>query len=160
MSTTLTETIPHLELSDLNDLMPGVHEALRSMGKTATDTGFDKQLIELIKVRASQVNGCAYCIQLHLNIARQFGVSQAKLDLLAVWREPRSRFSRRECIALGWAEALTDLAHQPIPTDVYADVTSEFTNSELVALTVAVANINAWNRICGPLHFTPPEPTS
>lgn len=160
MSTTYASTIPHLELSDLNDSLPGVQGALREMGKAVTDTGFDKQLIELVKIRVSQINGCAYCTQLHLNIARQLGVSQARLDLLAVWRETSRRYSRRERVALGWAEALTDLAHRSIAADVYTDATGEFTETELMALTVAIANINAWNRICGPLHFSPPEPTS
>ena len=136
---------------------PSVIEALRMLSKAVDDSGLDKQLTELLKLRASQLNGCAFCLQFHLNLARKLGLAQIKIDLVASWREANV-FSVRERSALAWTEALTLMAHQDITDPLYAEVKNAFTESEIVFLTTAVGAINAWNRIAGALQFSPPLP--
>lgn len=136
---------------------PGVVAALRALGKAVEDSGLDPSLVEILKIRASQVNGCAFCLQFHLNRARKLGVAPAKIDLVATWREAVI-FSRREAAALAWTEALTLMADGPIPESAYADLESEFSAKEIAFLTAAIGLINAWNRIAGGLRFTPPIP--
>src|ERR1700742_4189638 len=89
---------------------PDIHEALLSLGKLATKSGLDRELIELIKIRASQINGCAFCLQYHILQAEAFGLSTDKINLVAVWREV-ALFSRRERAALAWTEALAVLGN-------------------------------------------------
>lgn len=136
---------------------PGVVAALRALGKTVEDSGLDPSLVEILKIRASQVNGCAFCLQFHLNRVRKLGVAPAKIDLAATWREA-GIFSLREAAALTWTEALTRMADGPIPERAYADLESEFSAKEIAFLTAAIGLINAWNRIAGGLRFTPPIP--
>src|SRR3981081_4777261 len=88
---------------------PTTRDALLAMGKTADDSGFDKEIVELAKLRVSQINNCAFCLQIHLNVSRRLGVPQDKLDLVATWHEA-GIFSEKECAALAWAETLTRLA--------------------------------------------------
>jgi len=101
---------------------------------------------ELIKLRASQVNGCAYCVDMHTKDAAAIGEDPQRLHLVAVWREAPV-FSARERAALAWTEALTLLPETGAPDDVYADVAREFSPVEQVALTVAIVAINGWNRL-------------
>ena len=136
---------------------PGVIAALRMLGKAVDDSGLDKSLTELLKVRASQINGCAFCLQFHLNLARKLGLAPAKIDLVATWREA-DVFSARERAALAWTEALTLMAQQHVADALYAELQAEFTESEIAFLTAAVGTINAWNRIAGALQFSPPIP--
>lgn len=136
---------------------PGVVAALRMLGKAVDDSGLDKQLTELLKLRASQLNGCAFCLQFHLNLARKLGLAQAKIDLVATWREA-GVFSSRERAALAWTEVLTLMAQQHVTDAQYAEVQAAFTESEIAFLTAAVGAINAWNRIAGALQFSPPIP--
>ena len=95
---------------------PTARDALLAMGKTADESGVDKEIIELAKLRASQINNCAFCLQIHLNVSRKLGVAQEKLDLVATWHEA-GIFSDRECAALAWAESLTRLADRGVPDD-------------------------------------------
>ena len=121
-------------------------------------SGLDKSLTELIKLRASQINGCAYCIQYHLNVARGVGVVPAKLDLVAAWREAGT-YDARERAALAWTEALTRMAERPVCDAVYAELQVQFSETEIAFLTSAIGAINAWNRIAGALQFAPPVPS-
>jgi AhpD family alkylhydroperoxidase len=114
-------------------------------------------LIELIKIRGSQINGCAYCLQFHLNAARRAKITETKLGLVAVWRDA-GIFSAREKAALAWTEALTHVTPAGVDDPTYNDAAKEFTESELASLTVAIATINAWNRIAMTYRFTPPIP--
>lgn len=136
---------------------PGVVVALGMLGKAIDDSGLEKQLTELLKLRASQLNGCAFCLQFHLNLARKIGLEQAKIDLVATWRDA-GVFSARERAALAWTEALTLMAQQQVTETQYAELQAAFTESEIAFLTSAVAAINAWNRIAGALQFSPPIP--
>ena len=111
-------------------------------------------LRELVKIRVSQINGCAYCLDMHIPEARHAGVSQQKLDVLAAWRESPA-FDARERAALGWAEALTRIEATGAPDADYEALASHFDARERVELTLTVTTINAWNRFAigfGSLH--------
>ena len=149
--------IPRIDYQKYEIEAPGVVAALRTISKAVEESGIDLSLIELLKIRASQVNGCAFCLQFHMNAARKLGVAPTKIDLVATWREA-GIFSRREITALAWTDALTLMADGSIPDKVYADLESEFSANEITFLTAAIGLINAWNRIAGGLRFTPPIP--
>ena len=134
---------------------PGAQAALIAMGKSSEESGLDKTIVELVKLRVSQINNCAFCLQIHLNVSRRLGLAQDKLDLVATWHEA-GIFSDRECVALAWAELLTRLADRSVPDEAYEAVCKHFSQDEVIALSVAVANINAWNRLGGAFRFAPP----
>jgi len=134
---------------------PGAPAALLAMGKSTEESGLDKTIVELAKLRVSQINSCAFCLQIHLNVSRRLGVPQEKLDLVATWHEA-GVFSDRECAALAWAETLTRLADRSVPDAAYGAVRAHFSEDEVIALSVAVANINAWNRLGAAFRFAPP----
>lgn len=136
---------------------PGVATALKMLGQAVDASGLDKQLTELLKLRASQLNACAFCLQFHLNIARKIGLPQSKIDLLATWRDA-GVFTARERAALAWTEALTLMAQRPVADALQAELAAEFSASEILFLTATVGAINAWNRIAGALRFPPPIP--
>jgi AhpD family alkylhydroperoxidase len=136
---------------------PAARDALLAMGKTADDSGVEKEIIELAKLRVSQINNCAFCLQIHLNVSRKLGVPQEKLDLVATWHEA-GIFSEKECAALAWAETLTRLADRSVPDEAYEAVRKHFSEDEVIALSVAIANINAWNRLGAAFRFAPPIP--
>ena len=110
-----------------------------------------------MKLRVSQINNCAFCLQIHLNVSRKLGVPQEKLDLVATWHEA-GIFSAREGAALAWAEALTHLAGHSVSDEAYEAVRQHFSESELVFLSTAIATINAWNRLGAAFRFAPPIP--
>ena len=93
---------PRLTYDAFRKIAPAAHDALLAMGKSVDESGFDKQVIELVKLRISQINNCAFCLQIHLNVSRKLGVPQEKLDLVATWHEA-GIFSDKECAALAWA---------------------------------------------------------
>lgn len=142
------------EYSDLQALAPDAYEAVRALGGLAAKAGIDKPLLELIKLRASQINGCAFCVQYHLLEAERLGVAVDKLNLIVVWREA-PQFSARERAALAWTEALT-LLTSGVDDEVYEQARAEFSDKELTYLTSAVASINAWNRFGVAYRWTPP----
>ena len=148
--------MPHArsEYATFRAQAPDIHEALLSLGKLATKAGLGKELIELIKIRASQINGCAFCLQHHVLQAEAFGLSTDKINLVAVWRET-PQFSGRERAALAWTEALTALAGG-VGDEVYAEASAAFSENELLYLTSAIAVINAWNRF-GTAYRWPPQ---
>lgn len=149
--------IPRISRADYDDLAPAAVAALRALGKAVDDSGLEKTLTELIKIRASQINGGAFCIQFHLNMARKLGVEAAKLDLLAAWRET-GVYSERERAALAWTEALTRMGRHSVTDTAWTQLQSQFSRSEIAFLTTSIGTINAWNRIAGSLHFAPPVP--
>ena len=146
-----------MEFVGFNKLAPDARAALSALSKAVDDSGLEKGLTELIKIRASQKNGCAFCVQFHLNAARKAGVSQTKLDLVATWRDA-GVFTAREMAGLEWTETLTTITPAGVSDEAYAEVGKEFAESELAFLTAAVASINAWNRIAMAYQFTPPVP--
>ena len=146
-----------LEFDGFEKIAPEVRAALTALGKAVSASGLDRQLVELIKVRASQVNGCAYCLQFHLNFARKLGVAETKLGLVAVWRDA-GIFSAKEKAALAWTEALTGVTPEGVSDEAYAAVSKEFEEKDVVFLTSAVGTINAWNRIAMAFRFSPAVP--
>lgn len=155
---TLPDQRPRINRSTFDRMAPAVTAALRALGQAVDDSGLDKSLTELIKMRASQINRCVFCIQYHLNMARQLGVSAVKLDLVSAWQEA-GIFSARERAALAWTEALTLMAGQSVSEAAYAELKAHFAETEIAFLTAAVGAINVWNRIAGALHFDPPIPS-
>lgn len=135
-------------------IAPATSAALLALGKAVDESGLDRSLTEIVKLRASQINGCAFCVQMHTNIGRQLKIPRAKLDQLVVWREA-GIYCARERAALAWTEALTLMATGGVPDAVYAQLQEQFSETEIAFLTAAVSNINAWNRIAGSLRFTP-----
>ena len=142
------------EYTDFQKLAPDAYEVVLRLGKLAAEAGLDKELLELIKLRASQINGCAFCVQFHILQAERLGVSADKLNLVVVWREV-AQFSARERAALAWTEALTMLPNG-VSNEVYAEATREFSEKELTYLTSAIASINVWNRFGAAYRWTPP----
>jgi AhpD family alkylhydroperoxidase len=123
----------------------GVH-ALLNLGKLISSSGLEASLLELVKIRASQLNGCAYCIDMHTKDARAGGESEQRLYALSAWRETPF-FTPRERAALAWTEAITNIQQGHACDEVYEEVRGEFDEAQLVRLTMAITQINTWNRI-------------
>jgi AhpD family alkylhydroperoxidase len=129
--------------------------ALTTFGNTALKSGLEAEFLELLELRASQLNGCAFCIQYHLSLARDAGLSQHKIDVVVAWREA-SIFSPAEKAALAWTEHLTRLNEQGAPDDAWRELQKHFSDEQIVSITVAISSINAWNRIALGLGFQTP----
>lgn len=124
---------------------PELMNAVLELEKTAANAGLEYALYELVKTRASQINGCAYCLHMHTRDARKAGETEERLYLLSAWRES-SYYTERERAALAWTEALTQVSTQGAPEAVYQEVCKHFNEQERVALTLAISTINVWNR--------------
>ncbi len=131
---------------DLLKTHPATTKAMMALEHQLVAGTLTVQLKELVKMRVSQINGCAYCIDMHVAEARKHGESDRRMHLVAVWREA-GLFDARERAALAWAESLTRLpATQDVPDSVYDEVQAQFAEAEIVELTLAVVAINGWNR--------------
>jgi AhpD family alkylhydroperoxidase len=126
--------------------VPEAMKAVAALDAYVQSSGLEPGLLELLKMRASQINGCAYCLHMHARDARAKGESEERLYLLDAWRES-PLYTDRERAALAWTEAVTLVSQTHAPDDVYEEVLDQFSEEEVVKLTVAVATINAWNRI-------------
>jgi AhpD family alkylhydroperoxidase len=142
------------EYQDFQALAPDAYDAVRILGQLAAKAGIDKQLLELIKLRASQINGCAFCVQFHILQGESLGIPTDKINLVVVWREA-PQFSPRERAALAWTEALTTIT-EGVSDEVYAQASAEFSEKELTYLTSAITSINVWNRFGAAYRWTPP----
>ena len=123
----------------------GIHAVL-NLEKTIQSSGLEPTLQQLVKVRASQLNGCAYCIDMHTKDARAAGETEQRLYALSAWRDTPF-FNSRERAALAWTESVTNIQQGHAPDEVYDRARREFSEAELVRLTLAIAQINVWNRI-------------
>lgn len=133
---------------------PEAVEILRKLERYVKGSGLEPDLVELVKLRASQINGCAYCIDMHTKDARTQGESEQRLYGVSAWREAPF-YSERERAALAWAESVTEIGRDRVPDDLYAQVSRNFSEKELVDLTMAIIAINSWNRLA--ISFrTPP----
>ena len=119
---------------------------LFALGAQVEASGLEHSLLELVKMRSSQLNGCAYCLDMHSKDARAAGETEQRLYLLDAWRET-ALYSERERAALAWTEAVTLVADGRVPDDVYDEASNRFTEDELVALTLAIVAVNGWNRL-------------
>lgn len=126
---------------------PDVLKAMLAMERAVHTLGLEESLIELVKIRASQLNGCAYCLDMHTIDARAEGESEQRITLLSVWHEAGELFTEKERAALAWTEALTLIADSGASDEVYAQAAAQFTPAELANLTLAIIAINGWNRL-------------
>ncbi len=130
---------------DYSQVYPAAMSAILKLEQAGKKSTLEPALRELVKMRASQLNGCAYCLDMHSKDARALGEDEQRLYLLNAWREAPV-YSPRERAALAWCEALTLLPESGAPDDVYAEVSEQFNAEEVVALTLAIVAINGWNR--------------
>ncbi|MGB9455312.1 MAG: carboxymuconolactone decarboxylase family protein [Bryobacteraceae bacterium] len=125
---------------------PEGFNAVRSVERAISASGLEPSLLDLVKIRASQLNGCAYCIDMHTKDARARGETEQRIYALSAWREGPF-FTPRERAALTWTEALTNIQQGHAPDAVFQEARREFDEADLVKLTMAITQINAWNRI-------------
>jgi AhpD family alkylhydroperoxidase len=144
---------------DYRKFAQGALNPMLALEKYISESGLEPKLVHLVKMRASQINGCAYCLDMHSIDARAAGETEQRLYTLDAWRETPF-FTDRERAALAWTEAVTLIAQTHAPDDVYADLQKHFTEKEIVDLTFVVGTINLWNRLAistraVPGHYKP-----
>lgn len=127
-------------------LAPGLFKAVLALDQAVKASEIDPDLLHLVKVRASQINGCAYCVDMHVKESLADGLDAQKLHLVSTWRESPF-FSQRERAALEWTESVTLIADTAVPDSAYEAMSAEFSEVEIAQLTVAIGTINIWNRI-------------
>jgi AhpD family alkylhydroperoxidase len=143
-----------MEGTEIRAFVANAMAAMVTFSGAPAKSGLPHELLELVKIRASQLNGCAYCLQMHYNDARKMKIAQAKLDQISAWHESPA-FDARERAVLEWTDAVTLIAQGGVSDEVYASVSAVFSKPELANLTVAVAAINVWNRFAATFHYTP-----
>lgn len=143
---TSTKEIMTMKRLDFMRIVPDATRAMMALEMYVRSSGLEPALLELVKVRASYMNGCAYCVDMHTKDARAAGESEQRLYAVPVWRETPF-FTPRERAALAWAESVTDLGHTGVPDDVYEEARAQFSDVEIMNLTMAVIAINGWNRL-------------
>jgi AhpD family alkylhydroperoxidase len=124
---------------------PGVMQAMQALETAAQKSGLEPSLVELIKIRASQINGCAFCLHMHTRDARAKGETEQRIYLLNAWRES-PLYSDRERAALTWTESVTLVSETHVPDEVFAQAKAQFSDEELAQLTLLIVAINGWNR--------------
>ena len=139
---------------NMGAVAPGAYKAMLDLEKYLNGCGLEQKLLHLVKLRASQVNGCAYCIDMHWKDARAVGETEQRLYGLDAWEES-PYYTERERAAFLWTESVTRLGEGHVPDSAYQAVKPHFSDKELADLTLAVASINAWNRIAISLRATP-----
>jgi AhpD family alkylhydroperoxidase len=131
---------------DYGKVAPGAYQAMLGLVRYLRECGLEEPLLHLIKLRASQINGCAYCLDMHWKDLKAIGEPDQRLYELNAWEEAPF-YSERERAALAWTDAVTKVAETHVPDEIYEKVRKQFTEKELADLTLAVATINAWNRL-------------
>lgn len=139
---------------DVTKVAPEAYQAVAGLERYVRQSGLEPSLLDLVRMRASQINGCAYCIDMHSKDARAAGETEQRLYALDAWRETPF-YTDRERAALAWTEAVTLVNHGHVPDEVYELARKQFSEKELVDLTLAVAAINTWNRISISLRAVP-----
>jgi AhpD family alkylhydroperoxidase len=132
---------------------PGAIAAMRTLERYLSSSGLEHSLLHLVKLRASQINGCAYCVDMHTKDARAEGETEQRLYAVAVWRDAPF-FTERERAALAWTDALTRVSEGGVSDELYRSLRKHFSEKELVDITMAVVAINGWNRLN--VAFQPP----
>jgi AhpD family alkylhydroperoxidase len=141
---------------DIGGTIASSYAAIGAFSRSAHEHGLDKPLAELVKLRVSQINGCAFCVAVHLKFARALAVEQAKLDLVAVWRESPV-FSPAEKAALAWAEEMARMP-EARPSDAVREALADhFSHDQIIGLNIAIASISAWNRMAVAFGFSPAD---
>lgn len=131
---------------DYRQAAPAAFKAMLDLETSVRRSGLDHSLLELVKMRASQINRCAYCLDMHSKDARAAGETEQRLYVLPAWREAPF-YSARERAALAWTEAVTEISGNEVADDLYAEARREFSEKEIVDLTLAIIAINGWNRL-------------
>ncbi len=134
---------------------PELMNALLGYNKAVEESGLERSLLHLVKLRASQINGCSYCVNMHSHEARADGETEQRLYLVAAWRES-PLFTARERAAFEWTEAVTQISHGGVSDELFARVREQFSEEDLVKLTAAVTVINVWNRFSVAFHTIHP----
>jgi AhpD family alkylhydroperoxidase len=149
--------LPHQSRIRYGRVAPEAYKSVTDLQSFVDKLGFPERLTELVKIRASQLNGCAYCLDMHTKHAVAHGEDKQRIFMLDAWREVTS-YSDRERAALEWTEALTLVSENHVPQEVYERVRRQFEEKELVELSIVIIAINAWNRLS--IAFRHPEPGS
>ena len=136
-----------LQRLDFTKVAPAALKAMYSLQKYVDESGLEPSLLKLVEVRASQINGCAYCLDMHTKDARADGETEQRLYALDAWQETPF-YTERERAALAWTEAVTLIREGHVPDEVFERVREHFSDEELISLTTAVVAINGWNRLC------------
>jgi AhpD family alkylhydroperoxidase len=131
-----------------------VFRAMRGLQTVVHDSGLESSLLHLVRLRVSQINGCGYCLDMHSKDARAEGESEQRIYLLQAWREA-PLYNDRERAALAWAEAVTNISQGSVPDALYDQARAQFSEAELAALTLAVVEINGWNRFAISFNAVP-----
>ena len=139
------------ERVDYKKVAPGAYKAMLAVETYVLSSGLEHSLLELVKTRVSQINGCAHCLDMHTKEARANGETEQRLYVLAAWREAPF-YSDRERAALAWAEAVTQISTQDTPDELYEEMRRHFDEKSLVDLTLAIIAINGWNRLAVPFR--------
>jgi len=143
MSTLIEQTVARI---DYKQLAPDGYRAQAALQRFVNTSGLEHSLLELVKLRASYLNGCAYCVDMHTKDARAAGEIEQRLYAIPVWRETPF-FTARERAALAWTDSVNEVGRTHVPDEVFEEVRKEFTDVEIVNLTYAVIAINGWNRL-------------
>lgn len=130
---------------------PDGYHSMLELEKFVHKSSLEPKLLELLKIRASQINGCAHCLEMHTKDAIAIGESEQRLYVVAAWRECQF-YSEKEKAALAWCESLTELSSKGAPKNLYKNLQKHFTDKEIVALTLAIVAINGWNRLAFSFH--------
>jgi len=138
---------------------PELTKALVALNKAVDECGLEKSLLHLIKLRASQINGCSFCVEMHSREARVDGETEQRLYLVSAWKES-PLFTDRERAAFAWVEAVTKIADAGVPDELYEKALQHFSAEDLTKLTMATGMINIWNRLCVSFHAIHPMPAA
>lgn len=138
---------------------PELMKAVQALNQSVEKSGLERSLLHLIKLRASQINGCSFCVDMHSREAREDGETEQRLYLVAAWKES-PLFSDRERAAFAWTEAVTLISNGGVSDELYEKTLKHFSEEELTKLTVAVGMINVWNRLCVSFHALHPMPAA
>jgi AhpD family alkylhydroperoxidase len=147
----------HQKRLTVNDVDPGAYQSILAMERYVRAGTLDRALVALLRLRSSQLNGCAYCLDMHAAEARAAGVEQRRLDILSAWREAPSFFTDREQAVLELTESVTRIGEAGVPDAVWEDVARLFDKNEIVRLLMAICAINVWNRMAISTHQVLPE---
>jgi AhpD family alkylhydroperoxidase len=147
------------ERVSIHDIDPSAYEAVQGLEHYVRAGDLEPRLLELVRIRASQINGCAYCLDMHHHDARAAGEDQRRLDVLSAWGEVPELFTAREAAGLALTEAVTRISDGGVSDRVWDDVAMHFDEKQVVRLLLAIATINVWNRLAVSVHQRLPERT-
>lgn len=147
----------HGQRISIQDIDPTAYAAVLGMERYARGGDLEPALLELVKIRASQINNCAFCLDMHHRDAREHGENQRRLDVLGAWHDVPSLYTGREQAALALTEAVTRIADAGVPDEIWDEAATQFSEAELVRLLMAIATINVWNRLAVSARQQPPD---